>query len=65
MLYTDVWHATQEVDTELRHIQDAMREKDRLTAETKLQVNAINGVLNGLLANAAEVRCSQGTPCGS
>ena len=44
------------MDTELRHLQDAVREKDRLAAQTKLQVNAINGVLKDLLANAAEVR---------
>ncbi|CAL5228582.1 g11742 [Coccomyxa viridis] len=47
-----------EVDTELRHLQDAMKEKDRLTTATKLQVNTINGALNGLLARAAEI-CSE------
>ena len=47
----------QEADTELRHLQDTMREKNRMTAETRLQINTINGVLSGLLANAAEVRC--------
>ena len=52
----EVRYATQEVDTELRHLQDAMKEKDRLTTATKLQVNTINGALNGLLARAAEVR---------
>ena len=59
----EVWHATQEVGTDLRHLQDTMREKSRLAAETKRQVKDINGVLSGLLANAAEVRCRPVSHC--
>ncbi len=56
LLGAEVRDATQEVDTELRHLQDAMRENDRRTTATKLQVTTINGALNGLLRRAAEVR---------
>jgi len=43
------------VGTELRQLQDAVRDKDREAAETRLKLNAIRGALDALLTDAAEV----------
>ena len=53
-----VRRCVQEVETEFRQIQDAVREKESEAAGTRVKLKAVHNELAKILASAAEVRLS-------